>query len=194
MLWFQLSRRFSRAELFKILLSYSPIVSVLNAHEGITSPLACAAMKGNAEDLELLLNSGVSSIDNDTAEKRTIKYSIIGSNPSTFDFLVSFMPAGWVSEVDHQGSGPLHWAMTYPSVHTREIVQRLLNAGADVHLRDMDGEDPGGVARACDKEAEGFHSLNGGLPRNLPAYYEALKSNAFNVELDENDDLWWPPG
>lgn len=190
MLWFQLARSFSRVDFLKVLLAYSPMPCILDPSDGFGA-FACAAMRGNASDLETLMTCGAYQKAKDRAGDRIIKYSVIGSNPATYDFLEPFMPVGWVSEVDYRGRGPLHIALECPSPHAREIVQRLLHAGADVHLRAADGNDPGDLARICDARAESTNLGYCGVPGNYQAYFEALKSAGFEVELDDEGDLWW---
>ncbi|KAL9577308.1 MAG: hypothetical protein Q9212_006448, partial [Teloschistes hypoglaucus] len=142
-------------------------------------------MKGDAKDLDVLIKHGAYQITNDTPGDRIIKYSIIGSNPDTFDFFAPLMPGGWVSEVDYRGRGPLHMALEYRSRDAKEIIQRLLRAGADVHLRDADGNDPGDLARVCDARGQHLGLQEPGSTNNSNAYFDALKSSGFDVELDE---------
>ncbi|KAL8662361.1 MAG: hypothetical protein Q9202_004756 [Teloschistes flavicans] len=191
MLWFDPNRSFCTVEFIKILLAHSPMQSSLDPCDGF-GPLPCAAMKGSAKDLEILMKNGAYQSTNDTPGDRIIKYSIIGSNPDTFDFFAPLMPEGWVFEVDYRGRGPLHMALEYRSCHAKEIVQRLLSAGADVHLRDADGNDPGDLARVCDARGRKLglqkpHNMN-----NTVAYFEALTSSGLEVELDEEGVIWWP--
>lgn len=171
-----------------MLLAYSPMPAMLES-SGPVSPVSCAAMKGNIDDLRLLQNSGICSNLEGTAGDRLINYSIFGSNPATFDFLMPLTPSDWISEVDSRGRGPLHLALEYPSMHTREIVKRLLNAGADVFAKDEDGNDPGDLARICDDRAKDCDYVS---YSNLRAYCDALVSCGFEVELDEDGNLWWP--
>ncbi|KAL8775221.1 MAG: hypothetical protein Q9209_000227 [Squamulea sp. 1 TL-2023] len=191
MLWFQLSRPFCRANFLRILLAYSPMSSVFEP-SGDLRPLAWAAMRGHAKDIKLLMDSGVYVNVDGKPGNRTINYSIIGSNPATFDFLMPMTPKEWISELDYRGRGPLHKALEYQSYHANEIIKRLLDAGADPHLRDVEGNDPGDTARICDKQAakDGLQDL--GYPQNVRTYFDALLSCGIDVELDEDDNLWWP--
>ncbi len=188
MLWYELSRCFCRADFLEMLLAYSPMPAMIES-SGPVSPVACAVMKGNIDDLRLLQNSGICSDLQGTAGDRLINYSIFGSNPATFDFLMPSTPRDWISEVDSRGRGPLHLALEYPSIHTREIVERLLNAGADVFAKDEDGNGPGDLARICDDRAKDNYFVSSG---NLRAYCDALISCGFEVELDVDGNLWWP--
>ena len=182
-------------ELLRILLAYSPLASVLDASEP-GGPFACAAMKGDARDLELLTLSGVRmghcADTSAMVASKVIKYSIFGTNIATFDYLVSSLPREWIDEVDPMGRGPLHLALEFSGHHVKEMVKRLLDAGADVHLRDLNGYDAGEVARACDARAEHGGKRLSASPGNVRAYYEALISNGFEVELDRENRLWWP--
>ncbi|KAL8776935.1 MAG: hypothetical protein Q9213_008076 [Squamulea squamosa] len=191
MLWFQLSRPFCRVNFLRILLAYSPMFSVFEPSEG-PSPLACAAMRGQAKDLKLFMDSGVyMNIDGKPGD-RLINHSLAGSNPATFDFLMPLTPKEWISELDYLGRGPLHRALEYPSHNAKEIVKRLLDAGADPHLRDVDGNDPGDTARICDVRAakDGLQDL--GYPSNFRAFFDALQSSGIDVQLGDDDSLWWP--
>lgn len=191
MLWVQSSLRFCRVELLRILLAYSPLASVLDASEP-GGPFACAAMKGDARDLELLTLSGVRmgrcAYTSAMVASKVIKYSIFGTNIATFDYLVSSLPREWIDEVDPMGRGPLHLALEFSGHHVKEMVKRLLDAGADVHLRDLNGDAPGDVARICDAKAV----YDGLSPGNVRKYFGALKSRGFDVELDSENNLWWP--
>ncbi|KAL8877678.1 MAG: hypothetical protein Q9198_004350 [Flavoplaca austrocitrina] len=174
----------------RALLAYSPLPSVFEPLGG-PRPLACAALQGQAKDLELLKDSGVyANIDGEPGD-RIINYSIVGSNLATFDFLAPLTPREWISEVDYLGRGPLHRALEYPSSCVKGLLKRLLEIGADVHLRDFHGNDPGDVARICDIKA-----ANGGpggpkYPGNTRAYFEVLVLSGFDVYMDEDDTLWW---
>ncbi|KAL8637203.1 MAG: hypothetical protein Q9228_005504 [Teloschistes exilis] len=191
MLWFDPNRSFCTVDFLKILLAYSPMPSTLDPCDGF-GPLPCAAMKGNSQDLALLVKSGAYQSSNDTPGDRIIKYSIIGSNPDTFDFFAPLMPDGWVFEVDYRGRGPLHMALEYRSRHAKEITQRLLRAGADVHLRDADGNDPRDLARVCDARGRHLGLQEPGNTDNTNAYFDALRASGFDVELDEEGVMWWP--
>lgn len=178
---------------------------------GPVGPLACAAMKGKADELQLLLNSAICNSDRGMVGDRLIDYSIFGSNPGTHDFLVPFMPSDWVSKTDARGRGPLHLALEYTGAHTQEIVKRLLEAGADVFARDVDDNDAGELARVCDdnarivRDAESDDSGDLALicendkaktlgiifDNNVRAYFNALLSSGFGVELGEDGCLWW---
>ncbi|KAL8732704.1 MAG: hypothetical protein Q9181_003872 [Wetmoreana brouardii] len=190
-LWFQLSQPFCRLEFLEFLFAYSPLRSVINPSEGL-SPLACAAIKGDAKDVEFLIKSGADLKQDDTAGDRTIKYSILGCNPFTYDFLEPFMPRGWVFEVDHRGRGPLHIALENATFPAENIVERLVKAGADVHLKDVDGNDPRDTARICDATMEEFGLSEPGSSRNVHAFFDALISSGFDVGLDDDGELWWP--
>lgn len=188
MLWYERARCFCRADFLEMLLAYAPLPAMIES-SGPVSPVACAAMKGNVDDLRLLQSSGICSNLKGTAGDRLISYSIFGSNSATFDFFMPFTPSDWISEVDPRGRGPLHLALEYPSIHAREIVKRLLDAGADVFLKDENGNDPGDLARICDDRAKDCDCVSSG---NLRAYWDALISCGFEVELDEDGNLWWP--
>ncbi|KAL8957538.1 MAG: hypothetical protein Q9183_006030, partial [Haloplaca sp. 2 TL-2023] len=146
MLWFQGSPSFSRVELLKILLAYSPIPSILDPPDGF-GPLTCAAFRGTAEELEILLDNGAYQEENDSVGDRIIRHSVIGCNTATYDILLPLMPSEWIFETDIRGKGPLHLALEYPNANIAEMVRRLLFAGADVHQKDADGCDPGDLAR-----------------------------------------------
>ncbi|KAL8672203.1 MAG: hypothetical protein Q9168_003335 [Polycauliona sp. 1 TL-2023] len=110
--------------------------------EGGPRPLVCAAMRGQANDLQLFMDSGLYPRIHGQPGDRIINYSIVGSNVATFDFLATLTPNEWINEVDYLGRGPLHRALEYPGFHTKEIVKRLLDAGADVHLKDANELQP----------------------------------------------------
>ncbi|KAI4245877.1 MAG: hypothetical protein L6R42_010079, partial [Xanthoria sp. 1 TBL-2021] len=186
MLWFQLSAHFSRLDFLRLLLAYSPMPSIVDPSEPV-GPFACAAMKGKVEDLELLIHTGV-GMNYDMVATRTVKYSIFGSNLATYEYLVPRLPPEWVHDVDQMGRGPLHIALEWCGYHVEEIVRSLIDAGADVHLIDLNGNDPGDVARICDARA----AYDGLSPGNVRKYFDALKSRGFGVELDQENNLWWP--
>ncbi|KAI4136773.1 MAG: hypothetical protein L6R39_007620, partial [Caloplaca ligustica] len=140
-------------------------------------------MRGTVDELQLLTNRAMCIKYKDIAGDRLIKYSIFGSNLATYDFLAPSMPSGWISEVDHRGRGPLHLLLEYPSRHVRDIVKRLLDDGADVFMKDADGNEPGDLARICDDRAKDCSCASYG---NLGAYFETLKLGGFNVVLDED--------
>ncbi|KAL8800623.1 MAG: hypothetical protein Q9182_005036 [Xanthomendoza sp. 2 TL-2023] len=192
MLWFKPSSQFSRADFLRVLFAYLPMTNIVDPSEPV-GPLACAAMKGNVEDLELLTRTGVCMRNSIMVAKTIINLSILASNIQTYDYAVPLLPVGWINEVDDLGRGRLHMALKYRlGKHAREIVKRLLDAGADVHLRDIDGNDPGNVAHDCDKEARSDGLLEPGAPGNVQLYFDALTASGFDVELDEEDNLWWP--
>ena len=176
-------------DFLRLLLAYSPITSAVCESSGSVGPLACAARKGNAEDLNLLMHSVFCTSDEGVANDRVIDHSISGSNPAAHDVLVPSMPSDWVHEVDSRGRGPLHWVLEYPSAHLKEMVERLLRDGVDVFRRDKDGNSPEDVARICDDRPDKCCCT---IYRNLRAYFETLISSGFDVELDEDGDLWWP--
>lgn len=188
MLWFQRSRCFSRVEFLRLLLAYSPIPAFCEL-TGPASPLACAAMRGSVDDLELLLSSELYAGKNVVVNDSIIRYSIIGSNMATFDFLLPLMPNHWVFEVNSRGQGPLHWALEYPTEAAGEVVKRLLSAGANAFLKDDDGNDPWDLARISDEKAK---ECDCAYRRNLQACFNVLLTRGFDVELDEEGDLWWP--
>ncbi|KAL8727871.1 MAG: hypothetical protein Q9166_005748 [cf. Caloplaca sp. 2 TL-2023] len=191
MLWFQLSRSFCRAEFLRILLAYSPMLSVFEPSGGLC-PLACAAMRGHPKDLKLFMDSGIYMDIVGKPGDRIIDYSILGSNLATFDFLAPLMPREWITEVDYLGRGTLHRALQYHNFHAEAIVKRLLDAGADIHLQDIDGNNPGDVARICDIEAAQHGLREPGDPGNFRAYFDALILSGFDVDIDEEGNLWWP--
>lgn len=191
MLWFQLSSQFCRAEFLKILLAYWPMPNALDL-DGPVGPLACAAMKGSVEDLDLLMHTGVCVSNTAMIAKKIIKYSMLGSNLATSDYLMPLLPSGWINQTDQRGRGPLHVTLLCLGFHIKEIAQRLLVAGANVHLRDMDGNDPGDVARICDEQALSDGILQPASSGNVRAYYDALITEGFDVELDRDGILWWP--
>ncbi|KAL8649455.1 MAG: hypothetical protein Q9226_005572 [Calogaya cf. arnoldii] len=186
MLWFQLSTHFSRADFLRLLLAYSPMPSVFDPSEAV-GPFACAAMRGKVEDLELLIHTGLGMNCNDMAATRTVKYSIFGSNLATYEYLVQRLPRGWVHDVDQMGRGPLHIALEWCGYHVEEIVRSLIDRGADVHLIDLNGNNPGDVARICDERAA-YHRKQ---PGNVRKYFDALRSCGFDVELGQDNNLWW---
>lgn len=187
MLWFQLSTQFSRADFLKLLLAYSPMSSIFDPTAPI-GPLACAAMKGNVEDLELLLHTGIGWNGYDTSESNIVIYSIIGSNLATYEYLLPRLPRDWIHDVDQMGRGPLHMAVKWCGYNVEEIVKSLIDAGADVHLTDHSGNNPGDVARICDAQAV----YDGLSPGNVQKYFRALKSRGYDIELDQDNVLWWP--
>ncbi|KAL9001457.1 MAG: hypothetical protein Q9169_000032 [Polycauliona sp. 2 TL-2023] len=195
MLWLQSSLQFSKVDFLRILLAYSPLASVLDASKP-GGPFACAAMKGNAEELELLMSSGVRMEDRANTNARiasqVIKYSILNANIATFDFLVSSLSREWIDEVDPLGRGYLHAALNFPSPHVKEIVKRLLDAGADVHLRNVHGYEPGDYARACDARTAHSGKWKPGVEGNVQAFCGALLLSGFDVEVDQDNRLWWP--
>ncbi|KAL9036698.1 MAG: hypothetical protein Q9180_004148 [Flavoplaca navasiana] len=190
MLWFQPSRPFCRTMFLRALLAYSPLPSVFEPSRG-PRPLACAALEGQAKDLELLKDSGVYANVEGQPGDRIINHSIAGPNLATFDFLAPLTPREWISEVDHLGRGPLHRALEYPSSCVKGILKRLLEMGADVHLRDFHGNDPGDVARICDIKAANDWLWGPKYPGNTRAYFKVLVSSGFDVHIDEDDTLWW---
>ena len=185
------SPSFPRVELLKILLAYSPIASILDPPDGF-GPLTCAAMRGTAEELEILLDHGAYQEENDRVGDRIIRHSVIGCNTATYDILLPLMPFEWIFATDIRGRGPLHLALEYPNANTAEMVRRLLLAGADVHQKDADGCDPGDLARMCDQRASTAGSQLPWLSRNFGAYFETLRSVGIDVELDDDGDLRWP--
>ncbi|KAL8691360.1 MAG: hypothetical protein Q9218_003404 [Villophora microphyllina] len=191
MLWFKGSCSFSRVDVLMVLLAYSPLPSVFARCENI-SPLGSAAINGNADDLKLLITSGASLADYEIAGDRLIRYSIFGCNPATYDFLEPLMPQGWVSEVDQLGVGALEIALSYPSGHVEDIVRRLVKTGADVHSRAADGKSLCDIARECDKSAESRGLSEPGSSSNTRAYFNALLSSGFDVELNAEGEIWWP--
>lgn len=186
MLWFQLCTNFSRLDFLRLLLAYSPMAGIVDPSEPL-GPFACAAMKGKAEDLELLIHTG-GGMDCDMAAFTAIKHSIFGSNLATYEYLVPRLPPQWVHKVDQMGRGPLHIALEWCGYHVEEIVGSLIDAGADVHLKDLNGNAPGDVVRICDARAA-YDDLS---PGNVRKYFGALKSRGFDVELDSENNLWWP--
>ncbi|KAI4250574.1 MAG: hypothetical protein L6R40_000174 [Gallowayella cf. fulva] len=180
-----------RAEFLKILLAYWPMPNALDL-DGPVGPLACAAMKGSVEDLDLLMHTGVCVSNTAMIAKKIIKYSMLGSNLATSDYLMPLLPSGWINQTDQRGRGPLHVTLLCLGFHIKEIAQRLLVAGANVHLRDMDGNDPGDVARICDEQALSDGILQPASSGNVRAYYDALITEGFDVELDRDGILWWP--
>lgn len=143
-------------------------------------PFACAALKGKAEDLELLIHTG-GGMDCGMAAFTAIKYSIFGSNLATYEYLVPRLPPQWVHKVDQMGRGPFHIALEWCGYHVGEIVGSLIDAGADVHLIDLNGDAPRDVARICDARVV----YDGLSPGNVRKYFGALKSRGFDVELDQ---------
>lgn len=188
MLWYRRSCSFSRIEFLKMFLAYSPLLGLCES-SGPVSPRACAAMTGNVDELRFLKNSGICTDLEGTPGDRLIRYSIFGSNVATYDFLVQFMPRDWISEVDSRGRGPLHLALEYSRLPARETVKRLLHAGVDVFAKDEDGNDPGDLARICDERSKEGDSVS---YRFLRAYFDALISCGYKVELDQDGNLWWP--
>ncbi|KAL8976443.1 MAG: hypothetical protein Q9205_007547 [Flavoplaca limonia] len=187
MLWFQLSTRFSRADFLNLLLAHSPMSSIFDPTAPI-GPFACAAMKGKVEDLELLSRTGTGRNGHDSCEGSIVKYSIIGSNLATYEYLLRRLPRDWVHDVDQMGRGPLHLALQWCGDNVEEIVKSLIDAGADVHLTDLNGNNPGDVARICDARA-----IDDGLSSgNVQKYFRALKFCGFDIELDQDNILWWP--
>ncbi|KAL8872463.1 MAG: hypothetical protein Q9174_001907, partial [Haloplaca sp. 1 TL-2023] len=191
MLWFHPSPPFSRVELMKVLLTYSPIASILDPPNGF-GPLSCAALRGTVEEMEILMHAGAYQEKNDSAGDRIIRYSVIGCNTATYDLLLPLMPPGWISELDQRGRGMLHLALEYPNANIVEMVQRLLLAGADVHQKDAEGREPGDLARICDQRAIAADSQLPGVPSNFAAYFEGLRSFGINGELDDDGNLRWP--
>ena len=151
-------------------------------------PFACAAMKGKVEDLELLMRTRVKWNTHDACESSIVKYSIIGSNLATYEYLLPRLPRDWIHDVDQMGRRPLHIALEWCGYNVEHIVKSLIDAGADVHLTDLSGNNPGDVAHICDARAV-YDGLSSG---NVQKYFRALKSCGFDIELDQDNILWWP--
>ena len=188
MLWFQLSTRFSRADFLNLLLAHSPMSSIFDPTAPI-GPFACAAMKGKVEDLELLMRTGTGWNSYDGCESSIVKYSMFGSNLATYEYLVRRLPRDWIHDVDQMGRGPLHIALQRCGCNVEEMVKSLIDAGADVHLTDLNGNNPGDVARICDSRAVDIGLSSG----NVQKFFRALKSRGFDIEVDQDNVLWWPP-
>ncbi|KAL8676853.1 MAG: hypothetical protein Q9186_006660 [Xanthomendoza sp. 1 TL-2023] len=191
-LWIHLSSHSLRADFLKILLAHSPMRGVLDPY-GPSSPFLYAARVGSVEDLEMLTGACMCMNDTSMVGKMLIKYSIFGSNLATYNYLVPLLPPEWINEVDDSGRGPLHIALEYHFGHNgREVVKRLLDAGADIHLRDINDKSPGDVACIYDAEARSGGMFEPGASGHVGIYFDALIASGFDVELDGDDTLWWP--
>ncbi|KAL8693183.1 MAG: hypothetical protein Q9224_003802 [Gallowayella concinna] len=191
-LWIHLSSHSLRADFLKILLAHSPMRGVLDPY-GPLSPFLYAARVGSVEDLEMLTGACMCMNDTSMVGKMLIKYSIFGSNLATYNYLVPLLPPEWINEVDDSGRGPLHIALEYHFGHNgREVVKRLLDAGADIHLRDINNKSPGDVACIYDAEARSGGMFEPGASGHVGVYFDALIASGFDVELDGDDTLWWP--
>ncbi len=190
MLWFNMNLSFSRTEYAKALLALSSLPLSLERQESL-SPLACVAMRGSAEDVKALLDLGANVHELDASGNRIMKYCIIGSNLRTYDCLIPYMPPGWIYEVDSRGRSHLHLALEFPGSNTKDIAERLLKAGADVHAVDASGILPEHLAKTTDESANRFRVWREGECGNLSAYLQALASCGFDVVMDDEGDFHW---
>ena len=186
MLWFDMNISFSRADFARTLHAASPLTLNSDA-EGLFEPLACVAINGSAEDVKVMLALGAKIPEQGGTSNRIMDWCIRGSNPEAYDCLVPHMPLEWI----HQGRNKLHLALNIPGRHTKDIVKRLLKAGADVHARDDEGKLPEDVAKETDRRTRGIGIWKVDKCQNFQAYVEALSSCGFDVIVDEGE-LFWP--
>ena len=190
MLWFDMAIPFSRAGFARTLHAVSPL-SVNSEAEELFEPLACVAMSGSAEDVRLMLGLGAKIPEPDATSNCIMNCCIQGSNPEAYDCLVQHMPLKWIHQEDSRGRNKLHLALSIPGRHTKDIVKRLLIAGADVHARDDEGKLPEEVAKETDRRTRGHKFWKVDKCENFQAYVEALSSCGFDVIVDEGE-LFWP--
>lgn len=190
MLWFDMNISFSRADFARTLHAASPL-SLDSDAEGLFEPLACVAMNGSAEDVKLMLGLGAKIPELGRTSNRIMNWCIRGSNPEAYDCLVPHMPLEWVHQEDIGGRNKLHLALNIPGRHTKDIIKRLLKAGADVHARDDEGKLPEDVAKETDRRTRGIKLWKVDKCQNFQAYVEALSSCDFDITVNEGA-LFWP--
>lgn len=189
-LWMEPALSFSRVEFVQAMCaSCTPPLQSLDGE--FIDPLNCVAMQGSGEEIELLATLGRDLSRRDCYGDLAIKYCILGSNQSTYDSVVPWMPPGWIHQTDGRGQTFLHTALQCPGPNTTRILERLLRAGADVHARDAQGNLPEHIARFIDDEMESISAWREGQCRNFDAYLLALRSCGFHIEAGTEGDLFW---
>ncbi|KAL8948159.1 MAG: hypothetical protein Q9222_005624 [Ikaeria aurantiellina] len=184
----------SRIKLLRILLAYTPMTYIFDPSNR-SGPIRSSFIHGTIKDLELLIDSGTARAEYNLSPLNIIKHnSFLISNLEFFDYFAHLLPQHWALQVDEQGQGPLHQALYKCQIGLGNYLERLVRFGADVHLRDNEGYDPGDRARyygnLIKKNASPRYQHV--WPGALQAYFNALRSNGYDVELGTEDELWWP--
>ena len=186
-----------RLEFIQFLLAYS-VLAYTADNEDLKCPICAAALYGSGDEIELLVKGGASLRNAEQALRETVRYS----NVSAYDYLVSRVARPWINELDSRGQTPLTSVFSFKPVHLAArvgMIKRLLDAGADVHLRDGDGFLPEEMAqreqRWCLKDyppSKGWRPESAGGNMAVDAYVEALRSSHYDVSVDDECGIFWP--
>ena len=183
-----------RLEFVKLLLSNS-VLCYTAEDERVECSVCAAAPYGSEDEIKLLVKSGASLRNAERALRESIRYS----NLSTYDYLVRQVRSSWVNEMDSEGKTPLTSVFSFqPVPYSARVgmIKRLLDAGANVHLRDQNGTLPEYIAsreQTCYKKdypRSWQYEGKGGLA--VEAYIEALRLSGYDVSVDDEGDFLWP--
>ena len=170
---------------------------------GSINPLHHVAVQGRAEDLQMMIKFGADIHRLDDSGSRIIKHCLLLSNVRTYDYLAPLMPRNWMNETDSRGRTLLHYVFERCVVDAKAkvaIVERMLTAGADPHVRDDRGNLPQDIARhvdlSLDLKTRRVNAAAGVTEiadcENISVYLKALKACKYLVDIDDDGDMYWP--
>lgn len=101
------------------------------------TPLMVAAARGDFKGVKALLKAGARANGSDSVGRTALRFAVLGGNADVVQAVLNANSAN-VNEQTAKGDTALMAAMGKPSEET--LIKMLLEAGADVTLKDSDGE------------------------------------------------------
>ncbi|XP_078348823.1 transient receptor potential cation channel subfamily A member 1-like isoform X2 [Oculina patagonica] len=152
------------------------------------SPLMCAVKRGHHRAILFLLQRG-SPIDlRDSHQRTCLHVAAYSANVETVDIILKNGGKELIDSLDRDSRTPIHYAAAKGS---REIVQKLLDAGANVNVKDIEEKVPIHMATesgslACvrallDANLKSLHSAEYRL--RTPIHYAAFEGHVHLVKF-----------
>ena len=190
-LWDDPNIDFPRVEFVKAMIASGGFLTYRDTDRPYLDPVHAAALSGSGEDVELLSRCGYPILPSERYKNSAMKFCLLGSNVSTFDYIVQSMPDGWIVERDRQGMSALHHAVSYPGKDKAELCAKLLKSGADPHAQDDERNTALDIARRTDERAIRINCWQVGKSSNVEGLVEALSSCGYQIEVATDSEVFW---
>lgn len=159
----------NHAEICRILVTFGANIDLSDYQQ--KTPLHLASIQGSSEIISLLLEYGAIASKQDFSGAIPLHYACT-TNTSSVNYLLSSKEClSCINHQDKHGFTPLIVATLYGQV---DIMELLLNFGADVNLKDLKGKS----------------ALHYSVIRGLKKPCEILIAHGANVEARDNDGIF----
>ena len=159
-------------------------------------PLHMASLEGSLDVVKVLVRVGAGVCVTDSTQQTCLMLAAhkYGGHPETVRYLVG-LPEVELNQRDSENKTALHWAA---NKHHTDVVQVLIDAGADIDTKDNEGHSPLhyacndgelDIAKILVEAGAGVHATddNGDTCLILAAYYGHTETVSYLVSLPEVD-------